>query len=199
MWGRGRGSQTRAWRRTFFLMAAALEPRSARRPRLAHAPTPSRGGPPPLGFPPAASPGPNPKARHDSSGSQGLVGHRRPGPWPPPLDGQTRSAAAPAPQRPRTRRIASRPPPRPPSGPPQTPSLRHGGIDHQGEGAATLGLPWPLAPTVATTTGAQRTGPGPGPSGHPPAAAPPGPYPTSPSSRPQVQTRRLGLPPPWLI
>ena len=33
------------------------------------------------------------------------------------------------------------------------------GGDNQGEADATLGLPWPLALTEATTTGAQRTGP----------------------------------------
>jgi hypothetical protein len=61
-------------------------------------PASRREGSPLLGFPPALPTPVQARKRHNSSGSQGPVGHRRPGPWPLPLDGQTRSAAA-APQR----------------------------------------------------------------------------------------------------
>jgi hypothetical protein len=44
-----------------------------------------------------------------------------------------------------------------PSSPP--PGPHHGGVDHQEEDGATLGATVAPAPTVATTTGAQRTSP----------------------------------------
>jgi hypothetical protein len=98
-----------------------------------------------------------------------------------------------------------------PNGPRPSATFPGHGVDHQRGDGATLGLPWPLAPTGATTTGAQWTGPappclpwppmvtGPGlPVTPPPPPRRPAPVPRAPFSGPGEETGDYHLYPPYI-